>query len=176
MGYGVRGAMYLLVVAACVIAYLVTSEGGRPPSDFAGKVHYVADGDTFRMRDRNAGEIWIRLHGVDAPGMKQTCRVSGASWPCGLEARRALEQEVQGKWVSCADTGNKDPYGRVIGICYRSDRDWSINSWLVDDGWAVSFRRYSSDYDEEEMRAKMARRGLWQGSFQMPELWRRERN
>lgn len=170
MGYGVRGAMYLVVAVLCVAAYLLTSKSGMPDFDYTERVNYVADGDTFRM-----GDVWIRLHGVDAPELKQLCSVAGTSWPCGREASYALSKEVMGKRVSCADTGRTDPYERIIAICYVVGKDISINSWLVDDGWAVAFRRYSSDYDDEEMRAKMARRGLWQGSFEMPELWRRAR-
>ena len=168
MGYGVRGAMYLVVAVLCIAAYLVTSRSEMPDFDYTGKVDYVYDGDTFRM-----GELVFRLHGIDAPESEQLCKVRGVSWPCGREATWILDRRIRGKYVSCADTGRTDPYERIIGICYEDGTD--LSAWLVDDGWAVAFRRYSSDYDEEEMRAKMARRGLWQGSFEMPELWRRAR-
>ena len=167
MGYGVRGAMYLAVLALGFIAYLMTEGEGKPSFDVTERVDYVADGATFRM-----GETWIRLHGIDAPEKKQKCSHSGSPWPCGLEATRVLENRILGKTVSCAYTG-RERYGSVIGICYWDGFD--ISAWLVDEGWAVAYRQYSSDYDEEELRAKMARRGLWRGSFEMPELWRRAR-
>ena len=46
---------------------------------------------------------------------------------------------------------------------------------MVANGWAVAFRRFSSDYAEDEERARRARRGLWEGSFEMPWDWRARR-
>lgn len=34
--------------------------------------------------------------------------------------------------------------------------------WLIDDGFARSFRMYSHDYDKVEPGAKAAKRGVWQ--------------
>ena len=39
-------------------------------------------------------------------------------------------------------------------------------------GYAVAYRRYSSDYLSAEESAKAGKRGLWAGSFQMPEQYR----
>ena len=41
-------------------------------------------------------------------------------------------------------------------------------------GWAVAFVRYSLDYVAQEQEAKTARRGLWEGTFTAPEIWRRK--
>jgi hypothetical protein len=39
---------------------------------------------------------------------------------------------------------------------------------MVARGYAVAFRRYSESYVTAEDSAKVARRGLWSGTFQMP--------
>ncbi|MCS6855826.1 MAG: hypothetical protein NZ523_13890, partial [Elioraea sp.] len=51
----------------------------------------VQDGDTLTIAGTR-----IRLHGVDAPELDQTCLRDGLPWPCGREAAFALAQRVQG--------------------------------------------------------------------------------
>lgn len=48
-----------------------------------------------------------------------------------------------------------------------------INAWLVREGWALAYRRYSRAYVDEELAAKVARRGIWRGEFIRPWDWRR---
>ncbi len=48
-----------------------------------------------------------------------------------------------------------------------------MHKWLVSNGWALAYRRYSMDYVEEEAAAKAAKQGLWAGEFLEPWLWRR---
>ena len=48
-----------------------------------------------------------------------------------------------------------------------------VNAWMVSHGWAVAYRRYSTDYVSHETGAKAARRGLWRGDFVEPSRWRR---
>lgn len=47
-----------------------------------------------------------------------------------------------------------------------------VNAWLVEQGFAVAYRRYSDAYAAHEARARTARRGLWAGTFEEPEAWR----
>lgn len=46
--------------------------------------------------------------------------------------------------------------------------------WLVSEGLAIDYRKYSSDYLAEEGRARAEHKGLWQGEFVEPWDWRRE--
>jgi hypothetical protein len=39
---------------------------------------------------------------------------------------------------------------------------------MVATGYAAAFRRYSQNYVGAEVSAKVARRGLWAGTFEMP--------
>jgi endonuclease YncB( thermonuclease family) len=57
----------------------------------------VIDGDTIEL----AGER-IRLHGIDAPEMKQTCRTrAGKVQHCGRLAKQDLERIVRGQDIKC---------------------------------------------------------------------------
>jgi endonuclease YncB( thermonuclease family) len=44
--------------------------------------------------------------------------------------------------------------------------------WMVENGWAVAFRRSSEIYVERKARAREKRLGLWSGEFQMRWEWR----
>lgn len=64
-----------------------------------------------------------------------------------------------------------DRYGRVIAVCSQSGID--LNGWLVRQGYAVAYRKYSLDYVPQEEAARKERLGMWSGRFVMPWLWRR---
>ncbi len=74
--------------------------------------------------------------------------------------------------VSCRliDT---DRYGRVVASCHVRGRD--IDEWLVSGGWAIAYRRYSSDYIGAEHAAKNGKRGIWAGTVQPRWEWRSEK-
>ena len=55
--------------------------------------------------------------------------------------------------------------------CYYRGID--IGAAMVRAGWALAYRRYAKDYIADEQEAKAAKRGLWAGTFQTPEAWRR---
>ena len=122
------------------------------------------DGDTLDMNGMR-----IRLHGIDAPEHKQTCRVAGRRWPCGQYATRALASQVNGKSVVC-DVRDRDSYGRVVAVCRIPGRD--LNAWMVAEGWALAYGRYSLAYVGEEARARTERRGVWRGEVVPPWRWR----
>jgi hypothetical protein len=50
-----------------------------------------------------------------------------------------------------------------------------VNHWLVTQGWAVAYRRYSADYLAAEDVAHAAGVGIWSGSFDMPWDYRARR-
>lgn len=64
-----------------------------------------------------------------------------------------------------------DRYGRVVAVCYVQGND--VNGWLVGNGWALAYRRYSLDYVAQERAAQAARIGVWRGEFVPPWEWRR---
>ena len=66
-----------------------------------------------------------------------------------------------------------DRYGRIVAVCWIGSDN--LNAWMVWQGWAVAYRRFSTDYVLHEDAAKKARRGLWRGEFHMPWDWRSAR-
>ena len=66
----------------------------------------------------------------------------------------------------------RDRYGRLLAVCYAGVE--SINERIVREGWALAFRRYSTDYVQAEAVAKRAGAGIWRGEFTPPWEWRAE--
>lgn len=134
-------------------------------NDLVG-VASVIDADTLEIRG-----VRIRLHGIDAPESRQSCtRGSGDAWRCGQQAALALSNRIGRRPVSCK-VRDVDRYDRAIAVCMEGGED--LNRWLVSEGWAVAYRRYSRDYIGAEDQARRARRNIWSGQFVMPWDWRR---
>ena len=125
----------------------------------------VIDGDTLEIQGTR-----IRLHGIDAPEKGQSCTVRGRRSRCGRLATRALADRIGGRSITC-EPKDRDRYNRVVAVC-RSGGD-DLNAWMVAEGWAVAYRRYSTDYVPQEERASGSKRGVWQGEFIAPWDWRR---
>ncbi|WP_247280539.1 MULTISPECIES: thermonuclease family protein [unclassified Bradyrhizobium] len=68
------------------------------------------------------------------------------------------------------DLNGQDRYGRSLATCFIEGED--VAGWMVRQGWALSFTKYSHSYDSNEMTAREARLGLWQGAFIAPWDWR----
>jgi endonuclease YncB( thermonuclease family) len=122
------------------------------------------DGDTIAI-----GAQRIRLQGIDAPELDQTCLDSaGAVWRCGIVVRDRLTQHIGQQSVSCSTSG-KGIYGRWLAACTV---DGDLGAWLVTEGLALAFVRYSIKYVADEAVARSARQGLWVGAFVAPWGWR----
>src|SRR5688500_12401261 len=65
-----------------------------------------------------------------------------------------------------------DQHGRTLGRCMVGTTD--INRTMVALGYAVAYRHYSSDYISAEDSAKASKRGLWSGTFEMPDQYRQD--
>ena len=136
-----------------------------PPAALVGKAS-VIDGDTLEVRGQR-----IRLHGIDAPESGQVCQdETGRDYRCGQAAATALSDKIGRRKVSCVPNAT-DRYGRIIAVCVAGKEN--LNRWLVEEGWAIAYRRFSSEWVPQEMGAQAAGRGLWAGRFVEPEAWRR---
>ena len=125
----------------------------------------VTDGDTIRF-----GGTRVRLFGIDAPEIKQTCDFEDKTWNCGIEARIALVKMIAEQKVSCEEK-DKDRYGRIVAVCMAGGVN--LNALMVREGWALAYRKYSRDYVDEELTARRGKTGLWKGTFRRPWEWRR---
>jgi endonuclease YncB( thermonuclease family) len=130
----------------------------------AGRVIAVAiDGDSLRTGGRD-----IRLLGIDAPELSQTCRdEQGRSWSCGREAHARLRAFTIGA-LECKSS-SQDRYGRTLATCAAQGIP-DIGEAMVRAGYAVSFM--SPRYWLAELEARWNRRGIWRGSFERPQDWR----
>jgi endonuclease YncB( thermonuclease family) len=125
----------------------------------------IVDGDTVQI-----GPIKIRFAGIDAPETDQVCLdAKGERWACGVTSRDELVKYSAGREWECDLTGT-DRYGRALGKCFVEGED--ISAWMVRSGWALSFVRYSHEYDRDEVAAREAKAGLWAGAFIAPWDWR----
>ena len=125
----------------------------------------VIDGDTLEIQGER-----IRLHGIDAPESRQLCYLDGKPWQCGKDATNALTGKIARRLVTCEDLG-RDRDERIIARCTVAGAD--LEEWMVVNGWAVAYRRFSLDYVDQEADARAARRGIWAGEFVKPWEWRR---
>ena len=126
----------------------------------------ITDGDTIKISNSR-----IRLHGIDAPEKNQKCERNTKEYNCGTVATRALIKKIKKNIVKCKVQKSKDRYNRFIGVCFAGKKN--LNKWMVRNGYAVAYRRYSKDYILDEEFAKKNKLGLWSGSFLKPEKWRK---
>jgi len=126
----------------------------------------VTDGDTIKILHNK-----IRLHGIDAPERNQKCIKNKKKYNCGVVATEALIEKINKNAVKCLTQKNKDKYNRFIGICFVEQEN--LNKWMVRNGYAIAYRRYSKDYILDEQFAKINKLGLWSGTFLKPEKWRK---
>ena len=122
----------------------------------------------------------IRLLGIDAPETNQKCKKIYLSilifnfqkeYYCGKYVTDKLKYFIKNNELRC-ETYGKDRYKRYLAVCYFKNKD--INSWLVKNGLAIAYKKYSKKYLSEENFAKKNSLGIWAGSFKKPEKWRRE--
>ena len=151
------------------IVHAIPEDTPAAATRFTARVE-VVDGDTLAM-----GSDRLRIHGIDAPETGQSCERAGRIYDCGEAARSAIAGVLGRGIVSCEQL-DTDRFGRRIVRCH-DDRGRDIGAELVRQGWALAFRRFSTDYIAQEAEARTAGRGLWAGSFEAPWDWRaRSRN
>ena len=64
--------------------------------------------------------------------------------------------------------------GKVRFVGFTGHKNPEVHLDMVRRGYAIAYLRYSSKYEDAEIEARTAKRGIWQGAFQEPERWRRE--
>jgi endonuclease YncB( thermonuclease family) len=154
----------ILFIAAAVAAKASWRE--TAPPRLALNVH-VVDGDSLRTASEE-----IRLVGIDAPELRQTCRdAHGREWSCGRAAKARLAELVAQGDVACTPRG-RDRYGRTLAVCSARNVP-DLGEVMVREGYAVNFAIDYGGYPVAEREAQSARAGICQGDFERPKDWRR---
>jgi len=145
-------AFALLVLVALIAAKL----NDAAKIEHMGAFH-AADGDSLTL-----GAERLRLEGIDAPELNQSCQRAGKAWACGRSAREALQDMMRASGTLCQGS-RRDRYDRLLVVC-RSEADGDINAAMVRRGMAISYGGYA----KEEAEAKARKAGLWAGTFERP--------
>ncbi len=167
----------ITLIIICSIFFLLTYNDvkSKEIKEISGNAQII-DGDTIKINAKK-----IRLHGIDAPEFKQMCKKPYLTiiffsfqkdYPCGKISTEKLKKKVNNKVIKCKIL-DIDRYNRLIGECYK--RNLNLNSWLVSNGYAVVYRKYSKKYISDEINAKNKKLGVWQGKFEMPWDYRRKK-
>ena len=174
MFYTKKKLIILIIISSIffILTYNdVRSENINKISGFAK----VVDGDTIKINSKK-----IRLYGIDAPEKKQKCKktyltISFMSFTkdymCGEVSTQKLIKKINKQKLNC-NILDVDRYKRLIGECFK--RNINLNSWMVSNGYAVAYRKYSKKYVSDEIIAKKNKLGIWQGKFEMPWDYRRK--
>jgi endonuclease YncB( thermonuclease family) len=156
----------IIIFAGALAAYGYKHWQNRSLTTVTGRA-WVVDGDTIDVSGRR-----IRLQGIDAPELDQTCTdAQGQPWPCGRAAARELGAHINSQHVTC-ESSRLDRYERALATCRLPDGS-DVNVWMVREGWALDYGR-AHLYGAEEAQARTAKRGIWAGSFTRPWEWRQQ--
>ena len=159
-----------LLISICLIFFFLTYNDVKSEEiKIISGIAKVTDGDTIRIEGKK-----IRFFGIDAPEKKQKCRkpwltisflTFNKDYPCGEISTLKLKKKINDKFVTCKST-NLDRYKRFIAECFKNKTN--INKWMVRNGYAVAYRKYSKKFVSQEIFAKKEKLGLWSGTFTMP--------
>ena len=120
----------------------------------------VTDGDTIRI-----GNERIRFSGIDSPEIKQTCIYQEIEFKCGEFSKNLLIEKISNQQVNCIRE-SKDQYGRTLAECFVGKE--SLSSYLVREGYAFAYRKYSDKYITDEAYAQSNGKGMWSMDFMFP--------
>lgn len=156
-----------MITALAFLFALITSSAlasSEPPPTTIGSGMAV-EGDVLSVN----GAI-VRLWGVDAPDVGQTCKTRRSKeYDCFTFSKNALNNIVREKQIICYIKG-QDRNGQKIGICAVNGYD--VAALMVRAGWALSYDGLSTQYASLMGNAQAKERGLWGGRVEPPWQWR----
>ena len=128
----------------------------------------VIDGDTIKINN-----IKYRFSGIDTPEINQTCKKDEEIIYCGIIAKNKLIEKIGNQIPKCV-AESTDRYNRIIAECFVKNE--SLSKYLVRNGYAFAYRKYSKKFIIDEDYAKKNELGLWQMKFQYPWDYRKINN
>ena len=149
-----------LVISICLIFFFLTY------NDVKSYEIKIIDGDTIHLNNEK-----IRFTGIDTPELKQTCNKNNEIIYCGIQAKQLLIDKIGKYKVICVREG-KDQYKRTLAECFVNDL--SLSRFLVREGYAFAYRKYSKKFINDEDFAKKNNMGMWSMNFEYPWDWRKK--
>ena len=149
-----------LVISICLVFFFLTY------NDVKSYEIKIIDGDTIHLNKEK-----IRFTGIDTPELKQTCKKNSEIIYCGIQARQLLIDKIGKDKVICVREG-KDQYKRTLAECFVNDL--SLSKYLVREGYAFAYRKYSKKFISDEDFAKKNNMGMWSMNFEYPWDWRKK--
>ena len=120
----------------------------------------IVDGDTIVLNGEK-----IRFSGIDTPEINQTCKKDEEIIYCGIIAKNKLIEKIGNQIPKCV-AESTDRYNRIIAECFVKNE--SLSKYLVRNGYAFAYRKYSKKFIEDEEFARANKLGLWSMKFQYP--------
>ncbi len=169
-------------IGSCVVAVAIAASAsllipGRTAADAV--VGCCIDHNSLLMNMEVSGEAtavtgdiivvagtMVRLFGIDAPGLPETCIVQDSARSCGDASAQFLADLIVAGPVLCKGT-QVDDLKRFIGVCIADGRD--LGRTMVLAGWAVTVADREPLYRWEELKAMSSETGLW--SCQYIDSW-----
>ena len=149
-----------LLTSICLIFFFVTY------LDLKSSKVKIVDGDTIYLKNEK-----IRFSGIDTPEIKQTCNKNNETIKCGIQAKELLINKIGNNKVKCVKNGI-DKYNRILAECFVNNQ--SLSKYLVREGYAFAYRKYSTKYIPDEDYAKKNKKGMWSMTFEYPWDYRRK--
>jgi len=121
-------------------------------------------GRTARILTKGNVQHKIRLQGIDAPERAQAY---------GTKSKEHLSDLVAGRFV-VVEYDKRGGYGRIVAKVLSGGEDTCLEQ--VSAGYAWHYRKYQNEqtatdrqlYSEAEIKARNAKRGLWQDPHAIP--------
>jgi len=149
----------------CYISDISGKENSKSNAASTLNIIKIIDGDTIHIN-----KVKYRLHGIDAPEIRQICQINKKNYNCGIKSKEFLISLIDNRRVKC-NKKDVDRYKRVVAKCFVGNTN--LNKALVRNGWALAFKKYSKDYIADQEFAEENGLGIWKGTFIHPKEWRK---
>jgi len=149
-----------VLVPICIIAL-----AGTVQAQSITGIATAIDGDTLDITGQQ-----VRIYGIDAPELGQTCQRDGNEWPCGTEARDQLASVIHRGEVRCEGLPSS-AFSVIVARCKSGGSD--LGEAMVAAGLATATSSDDGEYSDIATRVEARKIGIWAGTFDPPAQWRK---
>ncbi len=153
---------YLTICVAFTVVMAALAVTAAPaavmPKTVSGKVIWLYDGDSFRLKTAGGKILEVRMYGIDAPEHGQ---------PGGRLALQAMIKLLKNRTVKIVPV-TIDKYQRIVGKVYLGQL--YVNLWSLQHGYAWHFRFFDHDksFAQAEKQARQGKLGIWKLTDNVP--------